>query len=389
MRFILFLFILFGCFLAKGQIREGFDAKTARDMAALCTAYTFQDLYNNDESIIPKGYKRLYTSSIVGMDNKYQVYKHNSTGIICFRGSTENAMSWVENMYSAMIPAKGVITVQEKAIPYRFAQDDSAAVHAGYALAIVLLSEGITNQIRNFNSQGIHDIIITGHSQGGALAIMTRAYLENLETEVLNGKCNFTTYAFANPMCGDKEFTSEYNSRYCNNNSAFSIINPSDPVPSMPLSYSEENPFSKESIAGYILNRKSFDPKKIGQDYLLKLAEDKLSVYVENSNALLSKLVSLKFGSVVMPEFVKEINYKPVGNTIRLEPFQYPEIKVTEAERIENPKISVYQKSEGLWYRKEPPFYQHKPYNYYSAVMREFLPDEYRKLRKKYLPENL
>lgn len=100
--------------------------------------------------------------------------------VINYRGSTANMFSWVENCYSAMIPAKGTIKVNDSLHKYAFSVDQKSDVNAGYALTIVILSDKILEQIRNLNQKGIYDIIITGHSQGGALATMTRGYLENL-----------------------------------------------------------------------------------------------------------------------------------------------------------------------------------------------------------------
>ncbi|MGK0387632.1 MAG: hypothetical protein ACI94Y_000358 [Maribacter sp.] len=40
-----------------------------------------------------------------------------------------------------MVPGKGVIEINKKEYPYTFADDENAAVHAGYALAIMFLAD--------------------------------------------------------------------------------------------------------------------------------------------------------------------------------------------------------------------------------------------------------
>lgn len=44
---------------------------------------------------------------------------------------------------------------------------------------------------------------------------------------------------------------------------------------------------------------------------------------------------------------------------------------------------------DGKYYKKEPSFFQHKPYNYYVAILKEYFSREYRALDRLYLPENL
>ena len=173
------MFLLYSI-ISFGQLKPGFSIEETKHTIALCNSYNFTKQFNSDQSIIPTGYNLSYTSDVMSMDNKFQVYENDKIGVINFRGSTGNVISWVENCYSAMIPAKGTIFIDGNAAEYAFAKDEDAAVHAGYGLTIVILSDVLKAQIKALNSKGIYDIIITGHSQGGALAMMTRAYLENM-----------------------------------------------------------------------------------------------------------------------------------------------------------------------------------------------------------------
>ena len=168
--------------------------------------YNFIEHYGNNSGIVPSEFNLIYTSDILSMDNKFEVYENGAVGVINYRGSTANVFSWVENCYSAMIPAKGTIKVNDSFYKYSFSEDNKSAVHAGYALTIVILSDVIEEQIKNLNKKGIYNIIITGHSQGGALATMTRAYLENLSEDKLSVNNMYKTYAYAQPMCGNLEF---------------------------------------------------------------------------------------------------------------------------------------------------------------------------------------
>jgi len=382
--FILCLFITINTPIFA-QIKEGFQPIEAKEMMALCNSFTFLELFGSDKDIVPAGYEKIYTSEVAGMDNKYQVYKKGEIGVINFRGSTNKTISWIENVYSAMIPAKGEIKIDGKVHPYLFAKESSATVHAGYALAIVILSEGVLEQIKILNEKGIYKILITGHSQGGSLANMMRAYLENLSRNKLSKRNEFKTYAFAPPMCGNKFFANEFQERFCENNSSFSIINPKDPVPYLPLNYDEEKLLSKKKLAGLVSDWKSIKISKLGKDALIRLIENGLIGYTNNSNKLLTRIASAHLGTVEMPDFVDEINYFQAGTLIELAPFEYPKIEVKE-----NVNGKEQEKSEdGKIYKKAPKFFQHNPYNYYVGTIKKYFPEEYEKLNPPYLEANL
>jgi hypothetical protein len=55
------------------QLSAGFQKEEARDMIAICNSFPFIDLYNSDNEILPDGYKKVYTSGVFGMDNKFQM----------------------------------------------------------------------------------------------------------------------------------------------------------------------------------------------------------------------------------------------------------------------------------------------------------------------------
>jgi hypothetical protein len=390
MRCLLFGLLLLVSSTSFAQLREGFDPDEVKSLISMCNSYTFQNLYGSDAAIAPKNYKKTYTSPVVGMDNKFQVYTKDQVGVLNFRGSTKQITSWVENMYSAMIPAKGVILLDNESNPYCFAKDTSAAVHAGYGLAVVLLSPTIIDQIKKLNQQGIYNIIITGHSQGGSLANMTRAYLENLPEGTLSAKNVYKTYAFANPMCGNKSFSEEYHVRYCENNMSYSIINPADLVPSMPMHYQEKGKLlSTDRLKSWLFGKESFDIRKIGLEVAVRQFEKSLTSYVKSSNRLIETMVSAAYGSVDMPDYVDDINYFQVGNIRELEQFSYPKIQLDPTTLTEKQLSKLKPAEDGNYYKLEPGFYQHKPYNYYTAILKAYFSRDYKNLKVKYLPENL
>jgi hypothetical protein len=375
--------------LSFAQLREGFDPNEAKSLIAICNSYTFQDLYGSDTSIIPKDYQKVFTSEVIGMDNKFQVYENGLTGVICFRGSTANTSSWVENFYSAMIPAEGSMAINDNFRPYVFAKDTAAAVHSGYALATVLLSYTIIEQINHLNAKGIYHIIITGHSQGGALAQMVRAYLENLPEGTISSKNVFKTYAFASPMCGNKTFAIEYNFRYKETNMSYTIINPTDLVPQMPMPFKEEAlTIDQDFIVDWIFGRETFDANDL-LGLAIKKMEPALKNYIYSSNQIIEKFISFAYVSIDLPDYVNDIKYYQTGAIRKLEPFPYPKIEVDTTGMGEQELEELVIGEDGKYYKKEPSFFQHKPYNYYVAILKEYFSREYRALDRLYLPENL
>jgi hypothetical protein len=372
------------------QLREGFDPDEVSACIRMCNSYTFQNLYGSDTKILPQDYKKIFTSPVIGMDNKFQVYEKGDVAIINFRGSTAKITSWIENMYSAMIPAEGIIALDKTKHHYKFAMDTGTAVHAGYALAIVLLSSTIVDQVKQLNDRGIHHIIITGHSQGGALAHLTRAYLENLPKGKLSPKNIYKTYAFANPMCGNKRFSEEYDARYAEINMSYSIINPDDWVPQMPMHYEEPGKIlSKDRLKDWLFGKKPFDIRKLGIEFVIGKFEKNLTDYVNSSNKLIEKMMSTAYGSVDMPDYIRDINFFQVGTIRLLQSFVYPKIKIDKSQLTEKQLKKIKPDGNGDYYKPEPSFYQHKPYNYYVGILKGYFSRDYKLLKVKYLPENL
>lgn len=389
MRVLLAIVFLFHSLSSFAQWEPGFDAKEATSTIAMCNSFNFIEQYGTSENIIPEHFNLHHTSDVLGMDNKFEVYENDHVGVINYRGSTDKMISWVENCYSAMIPAKGEIIIDKKVHDYAFASHENAAVHAGYGLTVVMLSEEIIEQIKALNKKGIYDIMITGHSQGGALASLTRAYLEHLPKGELSEKNSYKTYAYAQPMSGNKEFSEEYNTRFSDAGTSYSIINAEDPVPYMPFNYAEEKLVTKEKVRGWLFGDTEFKAKKLGQDAFIRLFERGLTGYVKGSNTLINKILGLKFGKIEMPAFVADINYYPTGELKELPIFEYPKVAVDPSEASEEERKDLEQDANGKWYKKEAKFFQHKPYNYYVAVLKKWNVPAYNRLEERYLLSDL
>ncbi len=390
----LFLWISLSFSPVLAQLNKGFDKDEARDMIALCNSFTFIDLYNDDQEILPSGYEKRYSSGVFGMDNKFQIYVKERVAVINFRGSTDKKISWLQNIHSAMIPATGVMEIAGETFHYHFADDTAAAVHSGYALGIAYLQNDILYHINVLNREGIYDIIITGHSQGGALANVMRAYLEHLPEHRLSRRNQFKTYAFAAPMVGNKAFVEEYNQRFCDNQTSFNIVIPYDPVPTFPLNYNENTSLA-DNLKTMLFDPGSFDFKKMMTDGLFNMFEESLGRTAKKLTHSATGQISKDLGHIVLPAYKDEFNYQYVGNRIELPPVEYPKF-LRDSTILQNDSLmAVYKRGpDGHFlnqevYKKEGWAYQHKPYNYYVSMLKKYFPREYALLDKKYLDENL
>jgi len=389
MRGLLTIIFLLQTIVSFGQLEPGFKISEAKYTIATCNSYNFVKQFDSAKNIIPEGFNLSYTSDVLSMDNKFQIYENGEIAILNYRGSTNKAISWVENCYSAMIPANGTIIIDGESSDYVFSNEENAAVHAGYGLTIVVLSDVLKEQVKGLNAKGIYNIIITGHSQGGALGTLTRAYLEHFPKGELSSKNNFKTYVYAQPMSGNKEFAIDYNNKFSDEGTSYSIINPKDPVPYMPFNYEEETLITKDKIKGWIFGEDKFSAKELGKDAFIRLFERGLTSYVKNSNALMNKVLNLKFGKIEMPAFVDDINYYPTGNLKEIDPFKYPKVEVDVSDLNEEERKDFTQGGDGKWYKTETKFFQHSTYNYYVGILKKWDEDSYENLEMRYLESDL
>lgn len=389
-KFILVFFIGLSVHLSA-QHTAGFDAKEARDLIQICNSFTYLDLEGSDEAMIPDEYLRVYTSPAYGMDNLFQVYVNQSKtkAVFHFRGSTDQKSSWLENMYSSLVPAKDTVFKGGEPFLYTCAAHPDAAVHAGYILGLSYCAEDVLAQIQNLNKQGIYTIYITGHSQGGALAQMTRAYLNFLPPSQLNAKNNFKVYAFANPMIGNKEFAQEYQLRFADPGYSFLLHNPEDLVPKMPISYNDST-FWKSNLQTMLSDRENFSLKGSMKEGLLSMMGSKVGKFNNTlSNNVQSELAKI-LGEFRMPKYKEGSNFMHTSNPIFLPPTEYP-LELKDSSILQNDSLmSLYKRDiNGVFedksvYKKDKALLQHKPYNYYTALLKEYFSSDYDRLENKY-----
>lgn len=237
--YLLFLFALYGSLLAQ-TLKPSFDPNEFLDVLRLEWAH--QDStssYKPDR--LPENYKRVYSSPEVGLSNKFDVWLRNdSVGVICVR-YTVGGVSWLGNFYSGMIKANGILTLNDSTkFPYRFAADDKAYVHHGWAIGACHLLPYITRKITEYRQKGIKQFIIVGHSQGAALSYLIRSYLEYAPAGMVPRDVTYKVYCSAAPKPGNSFYANDFDF-ITRGGWAYRIINNNDWVTQTPFTIQSVN----------------------------------------------------------------------------------------------------------------------------------------------------
>ena len=294
--FFYFLLIATG----YSQIESGFKPLEGKQMIQLCNSFSYLDLYNDDQNIIPPAYKKVYTSPSYGMDNKFQVFTSGENAAINFRGTTPKQLSWMENLFASMIPAKGKIIVNGDRFSYQLGKSKTSHIHAGYTLSIYYLKDDLLKQIKKLNKKGIYNIYLTGHSQGGALAQLVRAYFDYLPNNVLSKKNRFKVYAIASPMVGDKSFVQEYNQNYSKPGMSYLINSANDFVTKLPFSYNDST-FWKENFTKLLTNRDGFSTQSMLFQGVSLLFKGEIIAVAKNMSKNIEKQIFNDFFKYISP----------------------------------------------------------------------------------------
>lgn len=308
-------------------MKPGFDpdeyAGLLRRSAGRSTFYTSGE--------IPKetNYDRVYSSPEMGLHNKWDLWlnKDKTIMIISLRGTTGNLDSWLENLYSAMVPATGSLKLTNRySFNYKFANDPKAMVHVGWAIGVGTMAPDIVDKIQQWYAKGIKQLIVEGHSQGGVLALLLSAYLHYLMADgKLPGDIVMKAYCSAAPKPGNLDFA--YDFENVNKGGwAFTIVNAADWVPETPFSiqtvtdFSKVNPFSNAKAAfrkrklivrlysGYVYNRMSKSTRK---------AQRKFDKYL---GRVMYKQVKKYMPEYQKPAYTTSFNYMRAGTPIVFEP---------------------------------------------------------------------
>lgn len=247
--FFLLTALVCNTFLFAQNLKPGFDKEEYRNLMRISAQ--FGDSSYRVKVPLTDNIRFLYRSAIVGLDNTWELYTLNETiPVISIRGTTQNSQSWLANFYAAMIPAKGSITIGENDnFQYELATHPEAAVHTGWVVSLGYLVKTILPAIDSIYQSGKRELLIIGHSQGGAIGYLLNAHLMHLQkNKKIPADLRIKTYCSAAPKPGNLQFAYEYESMV-QDGWAFNVVNSADWVPEVPFSiqtlddFNEVNPF--------------------------------------------------------------------------------------------------------------------------------------------------
>lgn len=274
----------------------------------------------------PKDYEMVYRSAEVGLMNRWDLWinKEKGVGIISIRGTNGTATSWMENFYAGMIAAQGTIKLNDSTtFTYKLAEDKRAYVHAGWVLGLAAMGPDIVKQISLHYRNGIHEFIIFGHSQGGAIAFLVRSYLQYLDG--LPKDLVLKTICSAAPKPGNLFYAYDFD--YITRGGwGLRVVNARDWVPEVPFSlqttrdFNTVNPFTSIKKT---LKKQKF-PVRIALGYMYGRLDRPSKRASRRMQRVLGKTVYKRVKKVLpeygMPVFVNSHNYTPAGTPVILYP---------------------------------------------------------------------
>lgn len=311
-------------------LQPGFDAKEYRELmlVSVMTASESDTSAYAKKFERPNAFKMIYRSPVMGLDNLWDHWERDGkVDAISIRGTTPNAVSWLANFYAAMIPGKGSITLSDSnSFTYKFAEHPRAAVHVGWTVATGFLYQDILPRIMDRYRQGIHDFLIIGHSQGGAISyLLTAQLLYAQKNGDIPSDIRFKTYCSAAPKPGNLFFAYDYESNIPEG-WAYNVVNSADWVPETPFSvqtvsdFNQPNPF--DGLESSLKNQ------KLITRLVMKYVYNQLNNPTIKSKRRFKKYLGKKAAGYVKknlkgfkePEYVHSTNYVRAGATVVLMP---------------------------------------------------------------------
>ena len=273
---------------------------------------------------VPAGYTLLYTSPEVGFYNRWLLWqREDGVAVIQIRGTIGKTESWLANFYAAMIPAQGTLQLNDSTqFTYKLAADTAKAyVHVGWTAALGFMAADIVAHIKERYAAGTRNIIVMGHSQGGAIAFLTRSYLEYCDE--LPKDIVYKTYCSAAPKPGNLFYAYDFD--YLTRNGwGFRVVNSEDWVPETPLSlqtvkdFNEANPFINLKGA---LKKQKFFVRLYGNSVYNKLTRTtyrSVKRFRKYLGGFVYKLSSKHLPEFKQPDYVFSNNYMTAGAPVIL-----------------------------------------------------------------------
>ncbi|MDE3237295.1 MAG: lipase family protein [Bacteroidota bacterium] len=334
MKYLVVSFFLLISFAVSGQtyLHPGFSGKEYLELLSIFSRHN-DTLYHGDSTPPPVVYDRIYRSPEVGLKNQWSLWirKDKKLAVINLRGTVAATPSWLENFYADMIPATGSLQLNDTTVfQYQLAADPKAMVHAGWAIGLAHLAPTIVQKIKEtYAAAGIREFIIMGHSQGGALAFLTRSYLYYLTQKGgLPADITYKTYCSAAPKPGNLYYAYDFDF-ITRNGWAFTVVNAKDWVPETPFSVQQITDFN--TINPFVNIKPVLRKQKWLVRWYLSGVYNKMSrragrsarTFEKYLGSSMYKQVKKYLPQLRQPQYEQGANYMRAGVPVVLEPDEF------------------------------------------------------------------
>ncbi|WP_221392612.1 lipase family protein [Dyadobacter sp. NIV53] len=313
-------FSVINSFAQSQHLKPGFDKAELIDMLKIAGGHVDSVTIGS-----PDIYKKTYRSPIVGLDNRWELWQRNDgVAVISLRGTTLDPLGWLENFYAAMVPATGQVKLSPtETFSYKLARNPKAAVHAGWVIGMAYLAKDVLPKMDSCIKSGTREFIITGDSQGGALAFLMTSYLYGELGGRLPADLKFKTYCIAGPKPGNLYYAYDYEA-LTYGGWGFNVVNSADWVPEIPMTVQTTDDFNKTNpfvgVPQMIRKQKFF--KRIALNYAFKKLDKPTrkaqKQYQRFLGTYMEKTVVKNLPDYQSPSYVQSSNYMRAGQTIVL-----------------------------------------------------------------------
>ncbi len=309
-----------------GKAQPGFDAAEYADLLWLAF-YGFTDSSVTSNYVLKAGkYQKVFRSKEVGLFNCCELYvRSDSTIVLSLRGTVNKPQSWLENFYAGMIPAIGKLQLDSGyAFDYCFAKIPQATVHTGWTVGTGFLVREYMPVLHQLLTRGLKKLVVTGHSQGGALAFLNTSYLHYALGQKYPGlqmKC----VASAAPKPGNQYYAYDLENALAKTG-VWRVVNAADWVPETPVAvqgvtdFNAVNPFAGAKQA---IKKQKF-PERLALSYMYNSMRNGSKKTAKRYNRFLGravgKQVSKALPGYVAPAYTGGSPFVTVGSPVVLMP---------------------------------------------------------------------
>lgn len=222
-----------------------------------------------------------------------------------------------------MVNATGDLRINDSTtFSYKLADNAAATVHIGWLVGLAHLAPFIDAQLQPLLSKGITNVIIMGHSQGGALAFLTSSYI----WYKYNGRypnLRLKTYASAAPKPGNLFYAYDFDF-ISRNGYGYRVVNSADWVPETPLSVQTRTDFNTVNPitdAKKVLKKQKFFVRLVLNHIYNKMSNAStktMNRYKKYLGKKLYKQVHKSLPQYPEPEYAPTSNYMTAGAPIIL-----------------------------------------------------------------------